>query len=185
MVYQSLSEIFNALNETRQTIYKRVEGLEPKQYCFKEEAGRWSVAGVIEHIGAAEARIVLRVRELIERAEAAGQLTPAQPFRPISVDEITSRTTATKFQAPEAFQPKQDLALNELLAKIRSSRKELIVLRPKFDEFELSELKFTHPAFGPLDLYQWLVLTVMHESRHLDQIDRILACPDFPRATAS
>jgi uncharacterized damage-inducible protein DinB len=185
MVYESLSEIFEGLNETRQTIYNRVQGLKPEQYCFKEETGRWSVAGVIEHIGAAEARILLRLREAIEQAEAAGQLMPARRFRPISTEEIISRTTVTRFQAPEAVQPKENLPLNDLLQKIQSSRNELVALRPKFEEFDLSELKFPHPVFGPLDLYQWLAFTIAHESRHLDQIDRILCCPDFPGPTTS
>jgi uncharacterized damage-inducible protein DinB len=185
MVYESLSDVFEALNETRQTIYTRVEALRPEQCRFKEEQGRWSVAGVIEHISAAEARIVPRLRDLIGQAEAAGQLGPAKHFRPISTDEIRSRSTATQFQAPAAVEPKGEMTLNELLEKIRSSRNELVALRPKFDALELSELKFPHPAFGPLDLYEWLAFIVMHESRHLNQIDRILACPGFPSAAQS
>lgn len=183
MIYQSLSEIFEALDDTRETIYKRVEGLGPEQYGFAEESGRWSVAGVIEHIGGAEARILIRMQDLIGQAETARKLAPSvAEFRPISPEEIRSRSTATQFQAPAALQPTGELTLDELLDKIRSSREELLRLRPKFEQLDLSESRFPHPAFGPLDLYEWLALIVLHESRHLDQIERILSCPGFPRS---
>jgi uncharacterized damage-inducible protein DinB len=181
VVYRSLAEIFEALDETREAIYRRVEALGAEQYRYKEDAGRWSVVGVIEHISGAEARILTRLQDLIGQAEAAGKLAPAgRDFRPISVEEIRSRSEATRFQAPDALQPKGERTLDELLDKIRSSRKELLRLRPKFEALDLYEAKFPHPAFGPLDLYEWLALIVMHESRHLDQIERILSCPGFP-----
>jgi uncharacterized damage-inducible protein DinB len=181
VAYQSLSEVFEALDQTRGTIYNRVEKLGTEQYSYKEESGRWSVAGIVEHISGAEARIVTRLRDLIEQAESAGQLGPPNAdFRPISIEEIRSRSTATQFQAPEAMQPKGEQSLGDLLEKIRSTRTELLALRPKFEQLDLSEIKFPHPAFGPLDSYEWLVLMVMHESRHLNQIDRILSSPGFP-----
>jgi uncharacterized damage-inducible protein DinB len=186
VVYRSLSEIFEALDETRETIYRRVEDLGPEQYRYQEESGRWSVAGVIEHISGAEARILSRFRDLIGQAETAGKPGPAGPyFRPISVEEIRARSAATQFRAPEAFEPKGELTLDELLERIRTTRKELLTLRPKFEALNLSETKFPHPAFGPLDLYEWLAFIVVHESRHLSQIDRILSCPGFPGAKPS
>lgn len=181
MAYQSLAEIFEAMDHTRETIYRRVEELRPEQYSYKEESGRWSVAGIIEHISGAETRIVSRLRDSIEKAEAAGELRSAsKAFRPISTDEIRSRSTATQFQAPEALQPKGELALSEFLKKLRSTRTELLAMRPKFEQLDLSEIRFPHPAFGPLDLYEWLALIVTHESRHLNQIERILSSPGFP-----
>jgi len=185
VTYRSLSEIFQALDQTRETIYERVEHLGPEQYSYKEESGRWSVAGIIEHLGGAEGRILVRLQDLIGQAESAGTLPPAsRDFRPISVEEIKARSTATRFQAPHALEPKGELTLDELLEKIRSSRKQLLAIRPKFEALDLSDVKFPHPAFGQLDAYQWLALIVMHESRHLDQIDRILSCSGFPDSRA-
>jgi uncharacterized damage-inducible protein DinB len=180
VTYRSLAEIFEALDQTRQTIYKRVEHLSPEQYSYKEESGRWSVAGIIEHLSGTEGRILARLQDLIGQGESAGTLAPArEDFRPISVEEIRARTTATRFQAPPALEPRGELTLDELLEKIRSSRNQLLAIRPKFEALDLTEVKFPHPAFGQLDAYQWLALIVMHESRHLDQIDRILSCPGF------
>src|SRR5262249_33893753 len=135
----------------------------------------------MELVSGAEARIVHRVRDLIGQAETAGNLGPAPAgFRPISPEEIRSRSTATRFQSPEAIQPKNKQTIDELLEKIRGTRKGLLDLRPKFEQLDLSDLKFSHPAFGPLDSYEWLAFMVMHETRHRDQIDRILSCPGFP-----
>src|SRR5262249_10136775 len=91
---------------------------------------------------------------------------------------------ATRFQAPPAFEPKGELSLDEFVERIRSSRTELLAMRPKFEALDLSDVKFPHPAFGPLDSYEWLALIVIHEGRHLDQIDRILSCPGFPASVA-
>ena len=181
MAYHSLGEVFEALDQTRGSIYDRVEKLRPEQYSYTEESGRWSVAGIVEHISAAEARIVPRLRELIEQAAAAGQVGPVGAgFKPISTEEIRSRSTTTQFEAPEAVKPKGGLHLGELLARIRSTRSELLALRPKFEQLDLSQSKFPHPAFGPLDGYEWLAFMVLHESRHLSQIERVLASPGFP-----
>jgi uncharacterized damage-inducible protein DinB len=185
VTYRSLEEIFEALSQTRETIYNRVEHLGPEQYSYKEESGRWSVAGIIEHLGGAERRILARLQDLIEQGENAGTLSPASgDFRPISVEEIRARSTATRFQAPPALEPKGDLTPDELLEKVRSSRKKLLAIRPKFETLDLSDVKFPHPAFGELDAYQWLALIAMHESRHLDQIDRILSSSGFPSSKA-
>lgn len=185
MVFKNLAQIYEALDQTRETIYGRVKHLTPEQYRYQEEPGRWSVAGIVEHIGGAERRILTRLQELIGQAETAGTLAPAgADFRPISTDEILGRSEATTFQAPPAFEPKGGLSLDEFLERIRSSRTELLAMRPKFEALDLSDVKFPHPAFGPLDSYEWLALIVIHESRHLDQIDRILSCPGFPASVA-
>ena len=185
MIYKNLAEIFEGLDQTRENIYGRVQHLTPEQYRYQEEPGRWSIAGIVEHLGGVERRIVMRLQELIGQAESAGTLAPASSnFQAISIDEILGRSTSTRFQAPPAFEPKGRLSLDELLERIRGSRIELLAMRPKFEALDLSHVEFPHPAFGPLDSYEWLVLIVIHESRHLDQIDRILSCPRFPTSAA-
>jgi hypothetical protein len=186
VVFRNLAEIYEALDQTRETIYERVEHLTPEQYRYQEEPGRWSIAGIIEHIAGVERRIVARLQDFIRQAEGSGTLAPASAvFRLISTDEILARSPATRFQAPAAFEPKGGLGLDEFLERLRSSRTKLLAMRPKFEALDLSDVKFPHPAFGPLDAYEWLALIVIHEGRHLDQMDRILFCPGFPASLAS
>ena len=62
---------------------------------------------------------------------------------------------------------------------MRRSRAELHGLRPKLEAIDLSGMTYPHPAFGPLNLYQWLALIGMHEDRHLRQVESIMSSQQF------
>jgi hypothetical protein len=50
----------------------------------------------------------------------------------------------------------------------------LRALQPRIEATDLSAFTYPHPAFGPLNFYQWLALIGLHEQRHLNQIESVL-----------
>ena len=66
-------------------------------------------------------------------------------------------------------------SLNKLLARMRQSRAGLHALRPRIEATDLASVTYPHPAFGPLNFYQWLALIGLHEERHLRQIQSVLS----------
>jgi hypothetical protein len=39
---------------------------------------------------------------------------------------------------------------------------------------DLNATGYPHPAFGPLNLYEWLAFIGIHEARHLRQVEALL-----------
>jgi hypothetical protein len=62
---------------------------------------------------------------------------------------------------------------------MRESRESLQSFRPRIEQIEGTQLRYPHPFFGSLDLYQWVALIGAHEERHLKQIESLLDSPEL------
>jgi hypothetical protein len=60
----------------------------------------------------------------------------------------------------------------ELYDGLAASRAALVVQTGKADAYDLSQLHAPHPAFGRLNMYQWILFIGPLELRHLHQIER-------------
>jgi hypothetical protein len=168
MIYNNVDEIFSALATTRRHIYEQVEGLSDEQAKARPAPEIWSVAEIIEHLSNSEARMLALVSKLLGQ-EAAAAANAGSSSSSISIQMMTERATE-KFTAPAVLQPTGSVPLSESLAKLRESRAALLGLRPRIEATDYSHVTYPHPAFGPLNLYQWLAAVEFHECKHLDQI---------------
>ena len=114
------------------------------------------------------------VFRLLKNAEADGASSDGTINPPISLVEHNEKARATKFQAPEMIRPDGTSSISESLAKLEESRRTIGGLRSRLEAVDLSNTAFPHPAFGKLNLYQWLAFIGLHEGRHLEQIEKIL-----------
>jgi hypothetical protein len=182
MAYKSVAEILEAIDETRARLRQRVEGLSPAQEKFRSSLDAWSIAEIMEHLTIFEERMTRLFSMMIRKAEAAGVEAAGQSFRPVSLDHIAERSLKEKYTAPEMVRPSGSVTVADSLSRMRRSRAELHELRPQIESRDLSGMTYPHPAFGPLDLYQWLALIGLHEDRHLRQIESIMSAPEFSTA---
>jgi hypothetical protein len=97
-----------------------------------------------------------------------------------STDDVLGRMATPRFQAPELVDPKGHLPPAESLTRLRASRERLLGTVEELASYDLGKLTFPHPFAGPLNAYQWLLITSAHEHRHTEQINRIKSLPDFP-----
>jgi hypothetical protein len=176
MNYTSVAEIFEAIDETRQRLFNRVEGLTAGQANTHASANAWSVTDIIEHLTIMEDRLLRMMKVMLTKAEGASTQTNgnAVEFKPFSLEKLIERSRSEKYTAPEAVRPEGTAKLDDLLARMRGSREELRSLQPRIEATDLSAFTYPHPAFGPLDFYQWLALIGLHEERHLGQIESVL-----------
>ena len=180
MVYSTVGDIFDAINETRDRTYRRVEGLSKEQAGFRTDPDRWSVGQLVEHIAMSEELLIKRLQKLLEEAEANAPSDAR--MAPFSLDELKARADGKKFSAPEILHPGGEQAIAESLARMRANRGALIALRTRFESVDGAAVTSPHPAFGALNLYQWIAFNGAHEARHLAQIEAIVASPLFPAA---
>jgi hypothetical protein len=179
MAYQSVAEILEAIDETRLRLRQRVEGLSAAQENFRPSPDAWSVAEIVEHLTIFEERMSRLFAMMIKKSESEAARAAGQSFRPVSLDQFIERSRKEKYTAPETVRPSGNVPVTDSLARMRRSRAELHQLRPHLESRDLSVMTYPHPAFGALDLYEWLALIGMHEDRHLSQIESVMSSPEF------
>jgi DinB family protein len=174
MTYTSVAQIIEEIDKTRERLYRRVEGLTDEQATERPNPNAWTLAEIVEHLALLEGRLLRMMTMMLTKAESAGARdTDAPPvlMKPFTLDEFIERARNEKYTAPEAVRPGGQVSLADSLANLRRSREELRALRPRIEAVDLSTVTYPHPAFGPLNFYQWLALIGMHEERHLRQAE--------------
>lgn len=176
MTYTSVAQIIEEIDRTRERLYRRVEGLTEEQAARRSTPQAWTPAEIVEHLSLIEGRLLQMMTMMLMKAERAGANAAASvEFKPFTLDEYIERGRGQKFVAPEAVAPSGASSLADSLARLRRSRAELKALRPRIEAIDLSSVTYPHPAFGPLNFYQWLAFIGLHEERHLRQAEASLS----------
>jgi uncharacterized damage-inducible protein DinB len=174
MDFNSVGEIYEHIDRTRERLVRAVEGLSDDEQRFRPAPDRWSAAQLCEHLSIVEGSVVGLLGKLLARAgESGAGRAEGTPFAPVSVEEFVERSRDARFEAPERLRPADSTPLADSLARLRDSRAALHGLRPALERADGHALRFPHPAWGPLNLYQWLLFVGAHESRHLAQIEAL------------
>ncbi|MDT7690272.1 MAG: hypothetical protein QOJ70_1726 [Acidobacteriota bacterium] len=175
MSYNSVSEIFNEIDGTRARLLQSVEGLSDEQHGFRPTPDKWSVAQLCDHLSIVEGNVLKVLNKMLGKAEETpgAQRANGAAFEPVSIEEHAERARGVKLEAPEAVRPSDSRPLAESLAALGDSRTALHALRPQLERFDGHALRFPHPAWGPLNLYQWLLFIGAHEARHIAQIEAL------------
>jgi len=169
------------LAESREGFLKAIAGLTPAQWTFKSAPDRWSIQQCAEHI--------VTVEQVVQGQVLAKALAgPREPLRRAEVKATDAFLVAAmpdrshKAQAPEMVAPKGRLGTHEaVVAAFEACRK------PVEEQVETSQADWrarfgTHPLFGTLDVYQWVLLTAGHTARHTLQIEEVKRSPGYPAA---
>lgn len=185
MAYNSVAEIFDSIDDARRRLTARLEGLNEAQQNFRPAPDTWSIAEIIEHLSITERQLVQLFQMMLKKIEAAGAGLGANRgmlHAPVSIEEFVEQSKREKYQAPENIRPTGGVPLADSLASLQESRAALRDLQPRLESVEASAARYPHPAFGPLDLYQWLLFVGTHEERHLGQIEALTKSPGFDAA---
>ena len=135
--------------------------------------GRWSAAGVIEHVAIVEARTAQRLQERIATACAEG-VAPEKNVDPVlptlNLKRVLDR--GTRIEAAEAVRP---TGLNadgawEALEKAGAAVHDAL---RSGDGLALGTVFLPHPIFGQAPLYYFFAFVAAHEARHANQLREI------------
>ena len=185
MTFHSVAEIFDSIDETRRSLVTRLSGLSEEESNRRQSPDGWTVAEIAEHLSIIEQRLTGLMQMMLKKTEDAGGARGGAPFAPVSIEQFVERSRTEKYQAPEMALPQGSVALSESLARLERSRAELRGLRARIEAVDATAARYSHPAFGPLDLYQWLAFIGAHEQRHLKQIETLLQSGETGRATGA
>jgi hypothetical protein len=177
MAYESVGEILDSIDETRKRLLARAESLDAALCAKRPSPAAWSVAEIVEHLSISEDGMMKLIGMMLAKAETAGghAKEPGRRFEPVSIDRFTERSLKEKYEAPEFIRPHGGVSLADSIAKMQQMRATLHGMRPRLEAADLTEARYPHPMFGPLNAYQWLLFIGAHEERHLRQIEAILS----------
>jgi len=174
-MHPRISEIMDHLDEQRAVLRRAFDDV-PLESREREPApGRWSAAGIIEHLAIVEERVAgaLSARIASARADGVASETSIDPVLPtFDLARIVNRTK--RFNAPDPIHPTGLPALAAWDALERAGGRIRAVLR-SCDGLALGTVTHEHPAFGPISIYEWFAVVGSHEARHAAQILEIKA----------
>ena len=168
------------LHSTRKMFLDATANLTAAQWNFKAGPDRWSIAECAEHIAVSENFIW----GVVEKLVAGPPSDPELIAKTKGKDEMLVKMLpdrSQKFQAPEPIKPKKLLAdPTEYVAQFKAARDKHIAYVETTQD-SLRDRVQAHPAAGPLDAYQWILLISGHSERHVMQILEVKADPNYPK----
>ena len=175
MIYNSVAEIYEANDKERARLFQSVEGLSEAEETRRPAPERWSVAEILEHVSLVEKGVVRLLHAVLRKADVAGggERPEGEPFAPVSIKEFVEQAATRKYTAPETAVPSGSATIADSLARLGETRATLDQLRPLVERLDCTRMLYPHPAFGPLNLYQWLAFVGIHQSRHRRQIEAV------------
>ncbi|PPB10741.1 DinB family protein [Brevibacillus laterosporus] len=154
------------IHAVRAELIETVDGLSDTEINQRAVEGVWTIGQVLEHLYLTEIAVAHHAKKALSNEEV--QIEP----KPISL--ILDRSK--RVQAPAPCEPTTEPKhVQDLLLKLESARTSLLAVYEGAESSQSAKKGFTHPAFGLLDINQWIEFVGFHEQRHLEQIKEIKA----------
>ncbi|MBI4913061.1 MAG: DinB family protein [Acidobacteria bacterium] len=172
------AQAMDLLARGKADLEKSLAGLSQAQLHFKTSPDRWSILECAEHIA-------LTAEFLGEKVVFKGLSGPPEPAKRAEIGAVDSlvilgvEDRSKTFQAPDMLKPPGKWKDGpSVLAAYASAHARLAGAIEKGEGLRVRVAP--HPAFGALDLYQWVLLTGAHTRRHLQQIAEVKTSPGYP-----
>ena len=140
------SNLSTRLQYQHKSLVDIIDGLSEEQIRRQINPGKWSIFENIVHLQIYQHRFILRIREMIEKDNPRFERYSAE--------------------ADPEFLESCGLSFREVMHDMITVRKQMAAEIITFPDSEL-EKKGTHPAFGEMNMLQWLNFFLLHEAHHL------------------
>jgi DinB superfamily len=171
--------LITQLQQTKEQLLKDVQGLTDAQLEYKPAPDRWSVIECVEHITLIEKAILEGEQQLVQQ--------PANPERrkdiKITDEQLIKNVEdrSHKVKAPESGIPKHSYSSNAETIKAFTDQRDKLIEYVTSTKDAMRDHIMDHPALGPIDAYQLLLLDAAHTNRHTQQLEEVKADPGFPK----
>ncbi|MGH7398512.1 MAG: DinB family protein [Candidatus Rokuibacteriota bacterium] len=168
--------LWNDLQSVRAQLLKEAEGLSQAQADWRPSGEDWSVGEILHHLTLAEVGTGKLTSKLLKDAPQPLPAFPAdlRAFAPVPAPPPGPA------KAPEVVYPERGHPLDRLLADLKAVRERSRQSVERLGAVDPRGLRWRHFTLGEMDLAQWWLLHVRHESDHLAQLRGVKAARDFP-----
>ena len=180
-MHPRLAELVDYATAQRTALVAAVSMVPEPLRDARPHTGAWSIADVLEHLYRVESGIARLIVRTIERGRRVGipeERETGSLLDSLDAYDLTRRDR--RLVAPDSVAPRGDYTAAQGLAALALSREALLAAIRSGDGLALGGLTFSHPLFGSLDLYQWILFVGQHEARHAAQIAELGRAPTGP-----
>lgn len=157
---KGIDSLIALMERTREDWRQCLDGVSDTQADFSPDPGvEWTTKEVITHFLMATESVNDQVRTLTSGGEVGPLASSAADVRP---DET--------------------MPVAELSAKMTAIFDEIVELTRSLEGNPHLEETFPHPAFGQLNILQWIAFQRLHGMDHMQQIDKNKADSGYPEA---
>ena len=163
-------QLLDILTASTARFQAATRGLTEAQWNHRPAPDKWSPADLAEHLALSE--------EVMPRLARKALAEPDSPRDEVLVREQDAeiiesmQDDAWHGKATETLQPKRNFATGAAAAATFLDRRSRTMEYVSNTDDPLRAHTFPHPAYGPLDGYQWLLMLAHHSDRHVRQIER-------------
>jgi DinB superfamily len=167
------------LTRSKEALVKETQGLTDKQWNFKESPDRWSIKEITEHIGIWELLILHEISRALSGGRQPELNKKAKPDS-IYYGFITEDKAhiAEEYTKPFTYTVPMGLAEGkDYLAWVLKMRNESI----EYIKTAKEDLRFYFHYPGRPNVHQRYITMFGHADRHLRQIMKVKAHPNYPK----
>ena len=176
-VHPRIAEIISELQASERELIDTVSALTPAQRDAPPTSDQWSVAQNVEHLAVVEDGVGRLVSTLIKQIAETGARETDESSLLRSLDKFSIDVANVRIPAPERVQPRESLPVHESLARLAVARARLIDAYTRASGMALGDASAPHPFAGPLNVYQWGLMSAQHTRRHIVQIRTLVSSP--------
>jgi DinB family protein len=168
-----IRELLDYLDGQRAALRAAFDAVPPNLRDRPPAPGRWSTAGVVEHLALAETRAAGRIADRVAtaRAEGCAAEQSTDPVLPtLNLTYILDRTR--RANAPEPLHPTglDAVAAWAALEHAGAAARQAV---QSGDDLALAAITIVHPFLGEMSVCQYIANVGTHEARHAGQIHEI------------
>jgi uncharacterized damage-inducible protein DinB len=154
------------LNQSTHKLLGHLSAFSETEFNFHPSANQWSAGDIAEHLLMIESKMNDALNGTVLPTEREPD-SKAELFR-AALQNRSQAISATESVHPSAAVKHQE----EILNKLHEQRNKLkdIVLNT---DLSLTCMDFSHPRLGKLTRLEWLLFTIYHADRHIEQLQMI------------
>ena len=174
-------KLITLLEESRDQLYKSIEGLSPAQWTFQSSPDRWSVGLTVEHIMRSEVLLFKQAELALSNPE-----NPDWEAKTKGKTEFLEKVMPArqgKAVSPLEIRPEGKMTREEILAQFAELRAKSLAFAKQVEKpLKSHTAEHPFPIFNTLNAHQWLLYIPWHNQRHIKQIEEVKAHADFPKS---
>lgn len=180
--------LVSGLQRTRADLLNEIKELSAQQWNFKEDASRWSIAEIVEHLFAQNESYRIEMRTALSQPELPQFVEKARGNDAVFIAYVTDTLKAdagflspigrfcSQEKAVYAFNRTHDALINMVSTSAKDFRKHFTFRNYVFDG-HLSNAE----KYNVRDIHQLMLTCIAHMDRHLNQLRKVKQHAAYPK----
>ncbi len=152
-------------------------GQSEESRSYKPRDGGWSIDEILEHITLTSHYLLIIIRKgrdkALKRTAQGEQIIAGES----DLDRLTpiGHPDAFPWIRPEHMEPTRSSSLEEIHTRLHRQSQECLEILTALSHGEgsLYSVRMSVQNLGKMDMYQWLYFLVLHQKRHIAQIEQV------------